>query len=58
MENSIQLVKKGVHTKKKAPKSAPKGNQYAKGNKGGHGRNLIIGYNFVQIILIRGGKIE
>ena len=27
---------KGVHTKKKAPKPAPVGNQYAKGNKGGH----------------------
>ncbi|WP_019554791.1 terminase gpP N-terminus-related DNA-binding protein [Propionispira raffinosivorans] len=27
---------KSVHTKKSAPKPAPKGNQYAKGNKGGH----------------------
>ncbi len=28
--------KKGVHTKKGAPPPAPKGNQYAKGNRGGH----------------------
>jgi len=60
---------KGVHTKKSAPNPAPKGNQYAKGNRGGHAppgnRNAVTHGLFAKIIpeedmelLEESGKIE